>query len=568
MSPGAPGEAAGGTPLTVLVVSGGGFQGLAIVRALRDCGPVRVVLADCFADNLTRHLVDGFRVVPPIAEGPAFREGLETLSADEGVRLVIPATQRELAALADAREALGARGVEVAVSDRELLEVLTDRRRLHAWLGKAGVPTLPLLDATRAEVPLPILGRPVSGWGSRDVLLVRSREELLALPGPARSSTHVWQPLLESFEELSVDFAIDFQGRPSAFGFRRRVRVSGGFAVISETHTPSALQQDVLQRLATRLAAEGGRGLFNVQLLVAETGFFVSDVNPRAGTSSTHWCGTALNPARHLCRDVAPELSFPAPSNETPPWRTFRPLEERRVPAPEERVQGVRGVVFDLDDTLFDHKAWIRAKLEAVHAAHADALPPRAAFLRQALWLLEEEARRADLLDAVCERLERPASLAPRLLAAWREARVEGRLFGDVAPALESLRRAGIATAVLTDNPPDSQREKLGAAGLEGRFDAVVFAREAGAEKPDPRPFQAVAQALGLAPEALVSVGNNPYRDVLGALEAGFAAGFLLRRPVGLSSYDAASAVSLATDPRRFHVVDGLQPLLLWLGLV
>ena len=66
--------------------------------------------------------------------------------------------------------------------------------------------------------------------------------------------------------ELSVDFAIDFEGRASEPGVRLRVRTSGGYAVVTDT----AESEDVT-RWAMRfidLAREmGGRGAFNLQFL-------------------------------------------------------------------------------------------------------------------------------------------------------------------------------------------------------------------------------------------------------------------------------------------------------------
>ena len=54
--------------LTVLVVSGGGFQGLGILSALRAIGGVRAVVADLYPDSPGRYLADAFHAVPPVAD--------------------------------------------------------------------------------------------------------------------------------------------------------------------------------------------------------------------------------------------------------------------------------------------------------------------------------------------------------------------------------------------------------------------------------------------------------------------------------------------------------------------
>ncbi len=55
-------------------------------------------------------------------------------------------------------------------------------------------------------------------------------------------------------------------------------------------------------------------------------------------------------------------------------------------------------------------------------------------------------------------------------------------------------------------------------------FAGSVSARDAGVAKPDGRIFAAAASRLGLAPEQVLHVGDDPALDVLGALAAGMQA--------------------------------------------
>lgn len=98
------------------------------------------------------------------------------------------------------------------------------------------------------------------------------------------------------------------------------------------------------------------------------------------------------------------------------------------------------------------------------------------------------------------------------------------------------LRAQGLKLALLTDNPPSSQRAKLAACEwLEGAFDVVVFSREWGAEKPSAEPFRQVADRLGLPATSLLMVGDNAARDAVGAIRAGWLACMLVDRPGGRS---------------------------------
>ena len=63
----------------VLVVSGGGFQGLAVLRLLAEGSSFRIVVADSLGTTLTASFADVTRRVPPVAERDAFAEAIRSL---------------------------------------------------------------------------------------------------------------------------------------------------------------------------------------------------------------------------------------------------------------------------------------------------------------------------------------------------------------------------------------------------------------------------------------------------------------------------------------------------------
>nr|WP_272904717.1 HAD family hydrolase [Halobacterium sp. TGN-42-S1] len=84
--------------------------------------------------------------------------------------------------------------------------------------------------------------------------------------------------------------------------------------------------------------------------------------------------------------------------------------------------------------------------------------------------------------------------------------------------AIDAAARCG-PVAVLSNCSVSGLVERaLARAGLDGRFDVVVASVDCGWRKPDERAFRAVADALGVAPECLVHVGDKPETD--GGVEA------------------------------------------------
>lgn len=551
MSPGLP---------AVLVASGGGFQGLAVVRLAREADAFRVVVADSTEDTLTAALVDAVRRVPPVAEREAFAAALQELCRAEAVRLVLPSTDHELEALAEARAALERAGTRVAVCDPPLLAVLRDKASLYGALAAASLPVLAPVEGALEAARFPLIGKPRQGFGGRGVVVARTPAELEPL-GERERRARVWQPYLEGATELSADFALLRDGSTPGVGLRRRVRTSGGFAVVSEgVRDEPAL--DLVRRFAAWAGTRGGRGLFNVQLLRRGDELVVSDVNPRLGTSAVHWRGSGFNPVLALCVEAG--LLPPAAGRPEPaPSRSVRLLDER-IELLRGEVAPIRGLVLDLDDTLVPTKQWLRDRL---FAALASVVAPgeRARAEARAAQVIEEGPRDR-LIDATAAALGLDERGRVRLLESYASTwPASCACYPDVRPALDTLRRRGLKLGLLTDNPPETQRRKLAASGLGGCFDAVVFAREAGGEKPDARGFAAVAAALGLSPAVLGMAGDNPYRDLVGAAEAGFARLVWVRRDGSASSFDPALAGALP-GASRFEPVADLRELLARLG--
>ena len=49
---------------SILIVSGGGFQGHALIKALRAVPGIRILVADSYSENVSRYFSDGFFLAP------------------------------------------------------------------------------------------------------------------------------------------------------------------------------------------------------------------------------------------------------------------------------------------------------------------------------------------------------------------------------------------------------------------------------------------------------------------------------------------------------------------------
>ncbi|SDR81542.1 HAD family hydrolase [Actinopolymorpha singaporensis] len=210
----------------------------------------------------------------------------------------------------------------------------------------------------------------------------------------------------------------------------------------------------------------------------------------------------------------------------------------------------VRGVLFDIDDTLFDYSSSERSGLLA-HLAALDLLDrfPDSEEL-VAVWRRFVDEEHARFLAGEQTFTEQQLSRTRRFLshlgclpaegisdseaAAWFAGYVSHRdarwaAFPDAAPLLESLASA-YRLGVISNSSHDHQLRKLERIGLLAYFGAAIVCSEShGTAKPHPSIFRAGCALLGLPPHEVAYVGDKYAVDAVGARDAGLQAYWLDR---------------------------------------
>jgi FMN phosphatase YigB (HAD superfamily) len=520
-----------------VLVFGGGFQGLGLIKALRAVAGTRVLIADGNEENVARYFADAFFLLPSSKEKQVFADFVLDLCERESVSAIFASTEYELELLADHRNTFEARGpTTIYVSDIPLLELARDKLLFYRWLLNEGLPCLPFYTTPLdPNATFPLIGKPRRGWGARGLHILADREAFTEISIDQKQE-FVWQPCLREFDEYSVDFSISIDGDISPLAFRRRIRSVDGFATLCEPGAPPHVRETA-RRALDRMVPMGARGPMNLQILRVGDRCWVSDLNPRAGTSMPLSLAIGLNPIAFLLTGKGGKVSEPGNlSAAGSRARTLRYLEERSIP--DLRLNEVRGIVFELDDTLLDQKAWMVSKLELTWREEKASLPDRTAFLSTALQIIEE-GNSACLFDALCLQLDLDSAIRFRLIETYRQARPEDSpLFSDVLVILHQLHRLGYRIGILTDNPSASQRQKLDVCGLLPLIDALVLTADLGTQKPDPKVFEECARSLDLPPGQLVMVGNNLFRDMQGSCNAGYGHAFHIQRAGALFNFN------------------------------
>lgn len=172
-------------------------------------------------------------------------------------------------------------------------------------------------------------------------------------------------------------------------------------------------------------------------------------------------------------------------------------------------------VVFDLDDTLYLERDYVLSGLQAVDGwARAQLGLEGLGERMRARFAVGERTRLFDRALADLGR-DAPPALIARMLGVYRQHRPLIALAPDALAWLRSPP-AGTAVAVITDGWLDAQKRKVRALGLHRLGVRVAVCTDRwgrAAWKPSPRAFLHVQAALGLAPERLTYVGDNPDKD-------------------------------------------------------
>jgi putative hydrolase of the HAD superfamily len=224
----------------------------------------------------------------------------------------------------------------------------------------------------------------------------------------------------------------------------------------------------------------------------------------------------------------------------------------------------IRGVLFDVDDTLFDYTTSERVGVLKHLAAEGllELFPSPADAV--SLWrqIMEEEYARfligeLTLAGQQLSRTRRFLAHVGRLPAGgvsddeaadWFAKYTAFRTntwaaFPDADPTLRKLAPS-FRLGVVSNSSLTYQRDKLEIIGLLGHFgDAIVCSHEHGAPKPDAGIFLAGCALLGLPAREVAYVGDKYEIDAVGAHEAGLRAYWLDRADTGMPPSDGITVI-------------------------
>ncbi len=187
----------------------------------------------------------------------------------------------------------------------------------------------------------------------------------------------------------------------------------------------------------------------------------------------------------------------------------------------------IRGIIFDLDNTLVDFLRFKELSIKSAIEAMVDAgLKVSFDFAYKRIFEIYEEKGWEyqkvfdDFLIEILGYVD--YKILASGIVAYRRAK-EGSLvlYPNVTRTLLTLAKKGIKLAVVSDAPALQVWTRLVQMNLHHIFDVVITFDDTGKRKPEPEPFLKALEKLNLRVDEVIMVGDWAERDVVGAKALG-----------------------------------------------
>lgn len=186
----------------------------------------------------------------------------------------------------------------------------------------------------------------------------------------------------------------------------------------------------------------------------------------------------------------------------------------------------IKAAVFDLDHTLFDRYATLKAIVPMLSQKVKIAEGITDDFIYENLsWADRQFVHRGwqEIYAHLCSKgvfLEEPGfeAYTQAVLSCFKTTAIS---FPFAIPVLQSIRSRGLKTGLITNGKHEVQSRKLELLNFSDCFDEIIISGDTPYEKPQKEIFLLMAEKLGIEPNEMMYIGDHPKFDVDGSRNAG-----------------------------------------------
>lgn len=447
---------------------------------------------------------------------PGYIQNLLDICITDHINLLIPTIDTDLLVLSENKERFEEIGTRVMISAPEMIRICRDKNNTSQFFVDCGLHApMPVNDWQEYKSGYPAFIKPKDGSSSINAFKVENEEELEVYAGQVED--YIVQPFI-SGHEYTIDIFCNWDGNPISIVPRERLQVRAGEVLKTQIYMDLVM----IQEMKTLCKAFKPCGPMTVQLIRDDKGIdWYIEINPRFGGGAPLSMKAGARSAEAILKLMDGEDVDEQEISDGAIYSRF----DQSVCITEGKGQ-IKGIIFDLDDTLYSEKEYVRSGYKAV----SDYL---GGGFEDKLWSFFEAGKPA--IDELMRDLGREDEKA-EVLKVYRSHKPDIHPYSGVAKMIKDLKEKGIKVGIITDGRPEGQSNKLKALGLE--IDDVIITDELGGvqfRKPCDIAFRIMSTRWRLNPADIVYVGDNPVKDFQAPQQLGMKS-IYFKNPDGLYS--------------------------------
>lgn len=428
-------------------------------------------------------------------KSPDYINQLVEICRADHIDLLVPTIDTDLLILSQNKAKFEDVGTKVMVSAPDKILICRDKNNTSQFFVDCGLHApIPLNDWKKYNFGYPAFIKPKDGSSSMNAFKIENEEELKVYAGQIED--YIVQPFIFG-TEYTIDIFCDWNGEPVSIVPRERMQVRAGEVL----KTKICLDETMIEEAKVLCKVFKPCGPMTVQLIRDndEIDWFI-EINPRYGGGAPLSMKAGARSAEAILKLMDGEEPERFPSIED--GAVYSRFDQSVCV--KEGKNMVKGVIFDLDDTLYSEKEYVRSGYKTV----SDYL---GGGYEEKLWSYFEAGKLA--IDELLKEIGREEE-KDKILSVYRSHKPNIHLYPGVSEMIDDLKAKGIKVGIITDGRPEGQRNKLEALGLD--VDDVIITDELGGtqfRKPCDIAFRIMATKWKLPFEEIVYVGDNPEKD-------------------------------------------------------
>ena len=184
----------------------------------------------------------------------------------------------------------------------------------------------------------------------------------------------------------------------------------------------------------------------------------------------------------------------------------------------------MKSIIFDLDNTLYPEETYVESGFREVSNYLSSKYNLDKSIVFSKLMKIFNSKGRGKIFDILLKELDLYSEKNVLLLVyIYRYHFPKIELYKDSLDVLNELKANGFKLGLITDGRSFVQKRKVEALGLNEYFDSIIFTDVLGSLfwKPSTVPYEITLDLLDSSAEESVYVGDDPYKDFLGAHKIG-----------------------------------------------